>query len=314
MHLNNYNTEMCRVNTFNGEAMKSTSKKIDINHTIITHADLLAQRHEDYVSEFVKRANTELYCILAEILELHEKLDASPNKDKLIKQMRKSLKEKYAIKTQANTKTTALVVKYVTRASRKTAHVYGRVLDVAINNGISSTGLIDFIKANGGIDKIRIAVDSAEVQKQKKQIEVQLQKELKQSLHLQTNIGQVQFTKSASSIPHASDVDFVHMLCTFNYTTKTHEIVGIMYPSSALEAQSMGEYLTMLDVAAASDNGEIFYDRCKERGLNMDLIHRWMSANNIANAAAAQQLIAELSASTMSAVKVSNQEALKLAA
>ena len=104
------------------------------------------------------------------------------------------------------------------------------------------------------------------------------------------------------------------MLCTFNYTTKTHEIVGIIYPSSALEAQSMGEYLTLLDVAAASDNGEIFYDRCKERGLNMDLIHRWMSANNIANAAAAQQLIVDLSTSTKSAMTASNQATLKLAA
>ena len=126
--------------------MKSTLNKIDINHAIIAHADLLAQRHEDYVNEFVTRANTELYGILAEIMLLHEKMLASPNQDKLIKQMRKTLKEKYGLKTQANTKTTALVVKYVTRASRKTAHVYGRVLDIAITKGIDSTGLVDFIK------------------------------------------------------------------------------------------------------------------------------------------------------------------------
>ena len=294
--------------------MESTSKKIDINHTLITHADLLAQRHEDYVNEFVTRANTELYSILAEIKLLHEKLAAHPKQEKLIKQMRNILKEKYGLKTQANTKTTTLLVKYVTRASRKTAHVYGRVLDIANNNGINSSGLVDFIKANGGINKIRVAVDTAEVQKQKKQIEVQLQKELKQSLHLQTTIGQVQFTKSAPSIPHASDVDFVHMLCTFNHTTKKHEIVGIMYPSSSLEAQSMGEYLTMLDVAAVSDNSELFYDRCKERGLNMDLILRWMTANKITDAATAQQLIADLSKSTKLAMTSTNDAKLKLAA
>ena len=49
--------------------MKVVQKKIDINQTIITHADLLAQRHQDYVSEFVTRANGELYAILAEILK-----------------------------------------------------------------------------------------------------------------------------------------------------------------------------------------------------------------------------------------------------
>ncbi len=87
-----------------------------------------------------------------------------------------------------------------------------------------------------------------------------------------------------------------------------------MYPSSALEAQSMGEYLTMLDVAAASDNSELFYDRCKERGLNMDLILRWMAANKIADAATAQQLIVDLSTSTKSAMPASKQATLKLAA
>ena len=294
--------------------MKSISNKIHINHTIITHADLLAERHEDYVNEFVTRANTELYCILAEIKLLHEKLVASPNQQKLIKQMRNILKEKYGLKTQANTKTTALVVKYVTRASRKTAHVYGRVLDIAIAKGIDSAGLVDFIKASGGIDKIRVAVDSAEVQKQKKQIEVQLQKNLRQELQLQANIGQVQFTKSTPSIPHASDVDFVHMLCAYNHDTQKHEIVGIMYPSSALEAQSMGEYLTMLDIAAVSDDSTVFYDRCKKHGVNMDVIHRWMAANNITDALAAQQLIAKLSASTKTSLKACDTAQPKLAA
>jgi hypothetical protein len=294
--------------------MKSKYLKIDINHTIITHADLLAQRHEDYVNEFVTRANTELYCILAEIKLLHEKLVSSRNQEKLIKQMRNILKEKYGLKTQVNTKTTALVVKYVTRASRKTAYVYGRVLDIAIAKGIDSTGLVDFIKASGGIDKIRVAVDSAEVQKQKKQIEVQLQKILRQELQLQTNIGQVQFSKSTPSIPHASDVDFVHMLCAYNHDTQKHEIVGIMYPSSALEAQSMGEYLTMLDIAAVSDDSTVFYDRCQKHGVNMDTIHRWMAANNITDAVAAQQLITKLTASTQTSLKVCDEAQLKLAA
>jgi hypothetical protein len=293
--------------------MMKKTVKVDINHTIITHADLLAQRHEDYVNEFVTRANNELYCILAELLELHEKLVASPHKDKLIKQMRKILKEKYGLKTQTNTKTTSLVVKYVTRASRKTAHVYGRVLDVAITNGISSAGLIDFIKSNGGIDKVRLAVASKETQQHLKSVEAHLQKELCSTLVAKHGIGNALFT-GTKTLPHAKDVSFTHMLCTFNHKTQKHEIVGVMYPSCSLESLAMAEYLTMLDVAAISDDGTLFYQRCKEKGLNMDLIHRWMAVNNIADASAAKCLIADLSTSTKSAMTASNQETLKLAA
>jgi hypothetical protein len=103
-----------------------------------------------------------LYVILSEILKLHEMLTGSAKQERIMKQMRKSLKDTHNIKTQANTTTTALVVKYVTRASRKTAHVYGKVLDIAIGNGITSDGLVDYIKCKGGIDKVRKAVVSAE--------------------------------------------------------------------------------------------------------------------------------------------------------
>ena len=293
--------------------MKITRTKVDINHTIITHADLLAQRHEDYVSEFVTRANNELYCILAELLELHEKLVGSPNKDKLIKQMRQRLKEKYGLKTQANTKTTALVVKYVTRASRKTAHVYGRVLDVAIANGISSAGLIDYIKSNGGIDKVRVAVASKETQQHLKSVEAHLQKELRSTLVTKHGIGNALFA-GPKTLPHAKDVSFMHMLCAFNHLTQKREIVGVMYPSSSLESLAMAEYLTMLEVAAISDDSALFYQRCKEKGLDMDLIHRWMSVNNIADASAAKFLIADLSTSAKAAMATKNQSPLKLAA
>ena len=158
--------------------MTTKQTKCDINHTIITHAVLLAQRHASYVSEFVTRANAELYVILAEVLKLHEMITTSVKQQRLVKQMRRLLKDKYHIKTQTNTTTTALVVKYVTRASRKTAHVYGKVLDIAIADGITSDGLVDYIKSKGGIDKVRKAVVSAETAQQHKAEETALQKAL----------------------------------------------------------------------------------------------------------------------------------------
>lgn len=274
--------------------MKTKPTKVDINHTIITHADLLAQRHQDYVSEFVTRANSELYGILAEMHKLHEMILASPKMDRLIKQMRKLLKENYNLKTQSNTKTTALVVKYVTRASRKTAHVYSKVLDVAIADGISSDGLVDYIKGKGGIDKVRKAVVSAETLRQQQQEQKALETALKQHLAMSTQpIATVQLADAKARFPCASDVAFYHLLCNFNLQTKQYEIVAAMYPNSTFESQAMDNYLFMLGVAASSDTNE-FYELCKQNGLNMDIILNWMRANNIADAASARVIAKSL--------------------
>ena len=291
--------------------MKAVQKKIDINQTIITHADLLAQRHQDYVSEFVTRANVELYGILAEMHKLHEMILASPKMDRLIKQMRKLLKDTHNIKTQANTTTTALVVKYVTRASRKTAHVYSKVLDIAIADGITSDGLVDYIKAKGGIDKVRKAVVSAETAREQAQGQKALETALKKHL---TNSAQpiatVQLADAKARFPCASDVAFYHLLCNFNLQTKQFEIVAAMYPNSTFESQAMDNYLFMLGVAASSDTNE-FYDLCKQHGLNMDIIHNWMKSNNIADAASARVIAKSLG---KAAVGLPAPAQLKLAA
>ena len=271
--------------------MKTTQTKVDINHTIITHADLLAQRHQDYVSEFVTRANGELYAILAEILKLHEMLTASAKQERLVKQIRRKLKDSFNIKTQANTKTTALVVKYVTRASRKTTHVYSKVLDIAIADGITSVGLVDYIKSKGGIDKVRKAVVSAETAREQAQGQKALETALKKHLanSAQPIATVVSTNQPFARFPCASDVAFYHLLCNFNLKTKQYEIVAAMYPSSTFESQAMDNYLFMLGVAASSDTNE-FYELCKQNGLNMDIILNWMRANNIADAASARTL------------------------
>ena len=292
--------------------MNAKQKKIDINYAIITHADLLAQRHQEYVSEFVTRANSELYAILAEILKLHEMLIASAKQERLIKQIRRKLKDSFNIKTQTNTKTTALVVKYVTRASRKTAHVYGKVLDIAIADGITSDGLVEYIKDKGGIDKVRKAVVSAETAREQAQGQKALETALKKHLanSAQPIATVVSPNQPFASFPCASDVAFYHLLCNFNLKTKQYEIVAAMYPNSTFESQAMDNYLFMLGVAASSDTNE-FYELCKQNGLNMDIILNWMRANNIADAESAR-VIAKVLGKGAATSQKPNQ--LKLAA
>ena len=292
--------------------MNAKQKKIDINYAIITHADLLAQRHQEYVSEFVTRANSELYAILAEILKLHEMLTASAKQEQLVKQIRRKLKDSFNIKTQTNTKTTALVVKYVTRASRKTAHVYGKVLDIAIADGITSDGLVEYIKDKGGIDKVRKAVVSAETAREQAQGQKALETALKKHLanSAQPIATVVSPNQPFASFPCASDVAFYHLLCNFNLKTKQYEIVAAMYPNSTFESQAMDNYLFMLGVAASSDTNE-FYELCKQNGLNMDIILNWMRANNIADAESAR-VIAKVLGKGAATSQKPNQ--LKLAA
>jgi hypothetical protein len=273
--------------------MTNKTIKIDFKQTIITQATTLADRHALYVDQFVTRANDELYAILAEVMALYEQVQASPDQAKLIKHIRQHLRDVHSIKTQANTKTTALIAKLVTRASRKTAHVYSRVLEVAIAAGVNSADLVDFIKLKGGIDKVRLAVCNAALTKQQQAQAKALQLALKQQLENKSKIGAVTF-QTSTTLPHACDVEFTHVLCQFNTKTGQHEIISIMYPSSTLETMAMDQYLLMLSVATTSDHDQNFYALCKENGLNMDLMHRWMRVNEIASAGHARLELQQL--------------------
>ena len=159
---------------------------------------------------------------------------------------------------------------------------------------ITSDGLVDYIKAKGGIDKVRKAVVSAETLRQQQQEQKALETALKQHLASASKpIATVQLADVKSRFPCASDVAFYHLLCNFNLKTAQYEIVAAMYPSSTFESQAMNNYLFMLGVAANSDANE-FYDLCKQNGLNMDIIHNWMKANNIADAASARVIAKSL--------------------
>jgi len=278
--------------------MATKTKNVTIQKVIVDTAEQLSLRHSTYVDKFATLANDELYAILAAIMALYEQVNNSQDQAKLVKHIRQILSSVHNIKTQANTKTTALVVKLVTRANRKTSHVYSRVLEVAIAAGVKSDGLVEFIKLKGGIDKIRTAVNSAETTQQIKAAEKSLQQQLRSQLSHKPAIGDVDLSGVRHTLPKAFDVEFQHLLCRYNPHTKSHEIVGVMYPSSALETQAMSEYLTMLDVACSSDQSS-FYERCQQHGLNMDVLLRWMGANGIKDAAAAKAIARTLKPSAV---------------
>lgn len=61
---------------------------------------------------------------------------------------------------QSNSSDAGVLVRYITRTDRKTAHVYARVIESAVSNEISEDQFCGYIQERGGIEQIRsIGVD-----------------------------------------------------------------------------------------------------------------------------------------------------------
>lgn len=130
---------------------------IQASKTLIAQADDLALAHENFHTHFVVGGRVALYALLQKIYELVLKLEASSDQSFFVQQMRKNLKNKHGIKTQENSSPTAIVVRYVTRADRKTAHVYARAIEVAIATNVPALEFSDYVEEQGGVEKIRAA-------------------------------------------------------------------------------------------------------------------------------------------------------------
>jgi hypothetical protein len=121
----------------------------------ITQGECLAIKHENYVAQYVTKANEDLYLLLGEILSFAEGILVTKNVKQIIKEMRSELTYTHKIKTQKNSTDLNIIVRFVTRTSRKNALIYSQVLAKAISLNIKSAELAQYIKANGGINKIR---------------------------------------------------------------------------------------------------------------------------------------------------------------
>jgi hypothetical protein len=129
--------------------------KVKVSKTLIVQADDLALEHERFHTNYVIAGRMALYALLGKIYELVLKVEGSDDCDFFVDQMRKSLKSKHSIRTQENSSTAAIVVRYVTRADRKTAHVYARAIEAAKASHVPAVGFSDYVDEQGGVEKIR---------------------------------------------------------------------------------------------------------------------------------------------------------------
>lgn len=126
-----------------------------VSKSLIDQADDLALEHEHFNTQYVIGGRVALYALLQKIYELALKLENSPDQTFLIQQMRKHLKDKHGIRTQENSSPTSIVVRYITKADRKTAHVYAKAIEAAIATNVPALEFSDYVEEQGGVEKIR---------------------------------------------------------------------------------------------------------------------------------------------------------------
>ena len=132
-----------------------------VTKSLMAQAIDLAEAHNTFHTQYVIGGRKALYVMLANIMRFTVEVNASVEKDALLKSIRHELQNQYNIKTQANSSTTAILVKYITRADRKTTHVYARAIDAAIASDVKADEFVEFAEMEGGIEQIRaIGVDA----------------------------------------------------------------------------------------------------------------------------------------------------------
>lgn len=128
---------------------------LQITKTLIGQADDLAIEHENFYDHYIIGGRVALYELLGKIYGLVQQLDLSADKEDQIALLRTNLANKYGIRTQENTSDTTVLVRYITKADRKTAHVYSRAIEAARQNGIASNNFVSYVEQAGGVERIR---------------------------------------------------------------------------------------------------------------------------------------------------------------
>lgn len=133
---------------------KEVCGQLVVTKSLICQANDLAEEHERFTN-YIAIGRLALYELLGKIYALYKQLEVAEDREAQIKDMRFKLVKKYRIRTQINTSDLGLLVRYITRADRKTAHVYARAIETAMANEIGHDNFVEYIQNQGGIEQMR---------------------------------------------------------------------------------------------------------------------------------------------------------------
>jgi hypothetical protein len=137
------------------ELNKEVESHLVITKSLVCQADDLAEEHEHFHDHYIISGRRALYDLLRKIYVLSEQLNSAVDREDQLALMRSTLLNKHGIRTQENTSDTTVLVRYITRADRKTAHVYSRAIEAARACSIPSVDFSDFLENAGGVERIR---------------------------------------------------------------------------------------------------------------------------------------------------------------
>ena len=258
-----------------------------VDDMFVEQADTLVEQYKAYKSDmatYVRKSNTDLYKLLGNMMQMCVEIDASKERGDIIKSLRKKLAEERKIKVQANSKTAAIIAKYVTGVTRKTAHVYARVIDTAMAAGVKADKLAEYIVANGGIDKVRQAtVQTATKEMRKEYFDGQIEFARKE-LRKRAALGVVEHSAGKRfNLQGYKGAEFTYAVCRRG-EGGTLEVVATLAQDKQLEEYALRCFANNLELAREENvlDSNAFIDKCKEYGANSNVVHWWMEDNGIA--------------------------------
>jgi hypothetical protein len=134
-----------------------SAMNIAVAESIVQSLDALSLARDNWEQTTFKKANEGLYDLLSQCLAVFETKFIKGTKDDqktLRSELIARLSEK-KIKTQKNSPTLTLFVRFVFSSDRKRAHGYSYVLNAAISHEINAAQLPEWIVSEGGIEEIK---------------------------------------------------------------------------------------------------------------------------------------------------------------
>lgn len=134
---------------------------------IVNTATVLFDERAQFEQDIIIQTNKGLYEILAKVYALYVQAQNDGCVDDSVTEIRKVLTER-GVKTQKNSKSTAVFVRYVFNGDRKRTYTYSKTLDAALKENIEPNDFAEFLAGNKGIEETKKSKALSEEQQQKR--------------------------------------------------------------------------------------------------------------------------------------------------
>ena len=118
--------------------------------------DALSVKRDAWEQGAFKAANDALYALLAETLDVYNSKFLQGGKDdqRTLRNLLVDRLKAMSVKTQKNSTTLNMLVRFVFKSDRKRAHRYAYVLTAAVQENVAPADFADFVRRAGGVEEV----------------------------------------------------------------------------------------------------------------------------------------------------------------